>query len=123
MNVQSCSCASRASAEALERLIDLIPHLLADRIGGREPLIISTGIERRSEIEKRLAILQTDVGTGRVDQGRGFGRREVPGEACDRRGLSERAGHDGQDQEGKDAGKDLFPGRSETQDETSNGLP
>ncbi len=62
---------------SLERLVDLLPDLLAQRVGGGKPLIIAAGIQRRGNVEKRLAVLQADVGTGGVHQSRCFrgGRR------------------------------------------------
>ena len=57
----------------LERLVDLVAHLLAHRVGGRKPLIIAAGVQRRGNVEKRLAVLQADVGTRRVHQSWGSG--------------------------------------------------
>ena len=60
----------------LKRLVDLIPDLLAHRVGGGKPLIVAAGVQRRGNIEKRFAVLQADVGAGRVHQSRGFRREQ-----------------------------------------------
>ena len=82
MKVQICSCASRASRGSLERLVDLIADLLAHRVGSGKPLIIAAGVQRRGNVEKRLAVLQADIGTRGIHQC--WGMQDLPPpEACE----------------------------------------
>ena len=48
---------------SLQRLVDLLADLLAQRVGGGQTLVVAASIERGRNIEKRLAVLQADVGT------------------------------------------------------------
>ena len=59
---------------SLKGQVDMLPNLLPHRVGGGEPLIIATGIERRGDVEKSLAVLQADIGTAGVHQSRRFRR-------------------------------------------------
>ncbi len=102
---------------SLKRLVDLIPNLLAHRVGGGEPLVIAAGIQRRGNVEKRLAVLQADVGAGRIHQSRGIWAQRVAGSA-DWKKSSERAALGAPSRISKRKSTRLEPGK-----EIADGLP
>ncbi len=59
---------------ALQRLVDLLADLLAHRVRGGKPLIITARIQRNGNVKQRLAILQGDIRARAVQQSRRVNR-------------------------------------------------